>query len=65
MNKQIQLDTDQYDSFLLIIKNIPDTDRLEVGINRKTYGGSISLKGTTEEIEFFCSFLNDNNIFTE
>lgn len=62
MNKEIQLNTEQYNSFLLIIKNLKHTGRLDIKINRKTYGGLISLSGTNEEIESFCSFLEENKI---
>lgn len=65
MNKEIHLNTEQYSSFILIIKNLPDTGELEMKINAKTYGGLITLKGTMNEIELFCSFLEDNNIPTD
>lgn len=64
MVKYIELNKDDYNSSIAIIQKIKDNSRLMVKLNRKTYGGLITLDGTAEEIESLCSILEDNGIIT-
>lgn len=61
MTKEIQITTEEYNSIPKFIGK-KDTGNLQIGINRKTYGGLISLEGTPEEVELFCCILEDNGI---
>ena len=64
MIKEIELTNDEFNSAVSIIKELKDTGKLSIRMNRKTYGGLITLNGTSEEIEFLCSALKNNGIAT-
>lgn len=65
MIKYIELTSDDFNSAVAIIQKIKDNSRLMVKLNRKTYGGLITLDGTAEEIQSLCSILENNGIVTE
>ena len=62
MIKEIKLTNDDFNSAVAIIQKIKDSGKLLIGLNRKTYGGSITLDGTLEEIDSLCSILENNDI---
>ena len=64
MIKYIELNNDDFESAITIVKTVKDNGRLLVKLNRQTYGGLITLDGTAEEIELLCSILKDNGIIT-
>jgi hypothetical protein len=64
MVKEIELTNDEYNSVVSIIQKIKANGKLSVGLNRKTYGGLITLDGTLEEIESLCSILDNSGIST-
>lgn len=65
MIKEIALNTNDFNYAVAIIQKIKDSGRLIIRINRKTYGGLITLDGTSEKIELFCSILENKGISTE
>lgn len=65
MIKEIALNTNDFNYAVAIIQKIEDSGRLLIKINRKTYGGLITLDGKSEEIELFCSILENEGISTE
>lgn len=65
MIKEIALNINDFNHAVAIIQKIKDNGRLLIRINRKTYGGLITLDGTGEEIELFCSILENEGISTE
>ena len=65
MIKYIELTSDDFNLAVAIIQKIKDNSRLMVKLNRKTYGGLITLDGTAEEIQSLCSILENNGIVTE
>lgn len=64
MIKYIELNSEDFKSAIEIVKNVKDNNRLLVRLNRKTYGGLITLDGTVEEISHLCSILENNGIVT-
>jgi hypothetical protein len=62
MIKYIELNSEDFKSAIEIVKNVKDNNRLLVRLNRKTYGGLITLDGTAEEIAHLCSILENNGI---
>lgn len=65
MIKEIKLTNDDFDSAVIIIQKIKDNSKLHIKLNRKTYGGLITLEGTVEQIESLCSILEENGIITK
>jgi len=65
MIKEIALNNNDFDCAVAIVQKMTDNGRLLIKINRKTYGGLITLDGTTEEIKSFCSILENEGISTE
>lgn len=65
MIKYIELNSEDFKSTIEIVKNVKDNKRLLVRMNHKTYGGLITLEGTSEEINSLCSILENNGIITE
>jgi len=65
MLKYIELTSDDFNSAVAIIQKIKDNSKLMVKLNRKTYGGLITLDGTSDEIQSLCSILENNGIITE
>lgn len=64
MIKNIELNSEDFKSAIEIIKTVKDNNNLLVRLNHKTYGGLITLDGTSEEIESLCSILENNGIIT-
>ena len=64
MIKYIELNSEDFKSAIEIVKNVKDNNRLLVRLNRKTYGGLITLDGTVKEIAHLCSILENNGIVT-
>ncbi len=62
MIKEIQLSNEDYDLAVAIIQKQNDTGRLSIQMNRKTYGGLVTLTGNLEEIESLCSILLNNGV---
>lgn len=62
MIREITLDNDDFNSAIAIIQKIKDNGKLLIRLNRKTYGGLITLDGTLEEIESLCLILENNDI---
>ena len=60
MTKEIQLTNEQFNLIIPFIQKCEKPGKLSVGMNRKTYGGLITLNGTFEEIELFSSILENN-----
>ena len=65
MIKYIQLNSEDFKSAIEIVKKAECSNRLLLRLNHKTYGGLITLDGTSEDIECLCSFLQDNGITTD
>lgn len=62
MTKEIQLSNEDYNLAVAIIQKQKDTGRLSIQMNKKTYGGLITLNGNSEEIESLCSILLNNGV---
>lgn len=65
MTKYIELNKDDFNSAVSIIQKTKDNGKLLIKLNAKTYGGLITLDGTSEEINSLCSILENNGIITE
>ncbi|WP_029272274.1 hypothetical protein [Flavobacterium sp. KJJ] len=65
MVKEIALNNDEFNSAVIILQKIEDTGKLLIRMNRKTYGGLITLDGTLEEIESLCSIFENQGISTD
>lgn len=65
MIKEIALNTNDFNHAVAVIQKMKDSGRLLIRMNRKTYGGLITLDGTSEEIGLFCSILENEGISTE
>ncbi len=62
MIKEIQLSNENFNLAVAIIQKQKDTGRLSIQMNRKTYGGLVTLTGNSEEIESLCSILLNNGV---
>jgi hypothetical protein len=62
MIKYIELNSDDFIKAIEIIKKQPKNPKLFAKLNRQTYGGLITLDGTSEDIDSLCSVLKDNGI---
>lgn len=60
MIKEIEYTNEEFNLVVNFINKTEKPGRLSVGMNRKTYGGLITLDGTSEEIELFSSILENN-----
>lgn len=65
MTREIKLTNDDFESAVIIIHKMKDNCRLFIKLNRKTYGGLVTLEGTFEQIKYLCSILEENGIMIE
>lgn len=65
MIKYIELNKEDFNSAVTIIQKTKDNGRLLIKLNSQTYGGTITLDGTTEEIKSLCSILENNGVITD